>query len=322
MSADREAARAKFRESIRSRAGIYLIGVAGDSGTGKTTFTAALRHLFGDSLVSTITLDDYHLYGREERRSRDITPLAPEANNLEKLEDDLNRLKSGNPIRKMVYDHEKGILEGPVEFSPTPILIIEGLHTLFTPGLRKMMDFSFYVDPDPDVKREWKIKRDTGSRGYTKRDVLEQMQRREQDYRRFIAPQQEFADGVIRISFSRQGRDRGWQENVYRTTLLVGPSERSGSNVGFFIAVSPLLSLEAETFSIEYSHRERRGRNMAAVTFDGKFDRRMLSDLACSLMTDTGVDPLEIFGHRSLTPSEVVQLLLCWRVLQDISGGA
>lgn len=318
MSADREDARAKFRESIRSRAGTYIIGVAGDSGTGKTTFTAALRHLFGDTQVSTITLDDYHLFDREQRKYRDITPLAPDANNLEKLEADLHHLKEGNPVQKMVYNHKKGILEGPVVFSPAPILIVEGLHALFTPGLRKMLDFSLYVDPDPDVKREWKLKRDTGTRGYTKREVLEQMRRREHDYLRYIAPQKDFADSIIRISFSRQGRELGWQNNVYRTTLFLVPSEGQGDDTGFLIAIHPLLSLKAGPFSVEYARKEEGGRGMAALTFDGTFDRRFLSGPSASLMADTGVDPLEIFGHESLTPPEVVQLLLCWRVLQDI----
>jgi phosphoribulokinase len=310
--------RASFLRMLTSRPATFIIGVAGDSGTGKTTFTASLRHLLGDTLVSTLTLDDYHLLDREQRRERNITPLAPEANDLQKLEDDLRILKSGSPVRKRVYNHEKGILEGPVDFAPTPILIVEGLHSIFTSGLRDLMDFSLYVDPDPDVKREWKLKRDTGKRGYTEREALEEMHRREKDYSRYIAPQKDFADAVIRISFSRQGRDLGWQENVYQTTLLSVPSEESDDGIGFFIAIPPLFSEKAGTFSIEYGKQEMGARAMAALTFDGRFDRNFVSGLAGSLMDDTGVDSLEMFGQGLLTPAEVVQLLLCWRVLQDI----
>ena len=49
---------------------------------GKTTFTNAIRQIFGPDLVATITLDDYHKYDREERKRLDITPLHPDANNL------------------------------------------------------------------------------------------------------------------------------------------------------------------------------------------------------------------------------------------------
>jgi phosphoribulokinase len=310
--------RTSFLRMLASRPTIFIIGVAGDSGTGKTTFTASLRHLLGDTLVSTLTLDDYHLLDREQRRERNITPLAPEANDLQKLEDDLRLLKSGSPVRKSVYNHEKGILEGPVDFSPTPILIVEGLHSIFTEGLRDLTDFSLYVDPDPDVKREWKLKRDTGKRGYTEREALEEMHRREKDYQWYIAPQKDFADAVIRISFSRQGRDLGWHENIYQTTLLSVPSEESEDSIGFFITIPPLFSLKTGTFSIEYGMKEMGARPMAALTLDGKFNRGFVSGLAGSLMADTGVDPLAIFGEESLTSPEIVQLLLCWRVLQDI----
>jgi phosphoribulokinase len=311
-------ARTSFAKALQSRPNAFIIGVAGDSGTGKTTFTASLRHLFGDALVSTITLDDYHLLDREQRRARNITPLAPEANNLQQLEEDLRLLKSGHPIHKMVYNHGKGILEGPIDFSPTPILIVEGLHSLFSPGLRELTDFSLYVDPDPDVKREWKLKRDTGKRGYSAREALEEMQRREKDYLRYIAPQKDVADAVIRISFSRFGRDLGWQENVYRTTLLQVPPSRVEEDQELTIPLSPLLLLQSPGFSFEYARQEHGGRMMPGLTLDGSFDNRFLSGLAASINRDTGADPRDIFERDRLSPGEVVQVLLCWRVIRAI----
>ena len=85
-----------FREAVSARGGVYVIGVAGDSGSGKTSFTQSIRQLLGEELVSTITLDDYHLLDREQRKERDITPLAPEANDLGGLEKDVASLKQGS----------------------------------------------------------------------------------------------------------------------------------------------------------------------------------------------------------------------------------
>jgi phosphoribulokinase len=314
-------ARTSFQRTLQSRTSTFIIGVAGDSGTGKTTFTASLRHLLGDILVSTITLDDYHLFDREQRRARNITPLVPEANNLKGLEDDLLLLKSGHPIRKMVYNHEKGVLEGPIEFPPTPILIIEGLHSLFSPGVRELADFSLYVDPDPDVKREWKLKRDTGKRGYSEREALEEMQKREKDYLQYIAPQKDFADAVIQISFSRYGRDLGWQENMYRTTLLQVPPAGEEEDRELTISLSPLLSLQSRDFSFEYTRQKKGERVMSGMTFDGSFDHRFLSGPAASLKRDTGADPQDLFKKNMLSPAEVVQVLLCWRVIRAILQG-
>jgi phosphoribulokinase len=292
--------------------------VAGDSGTGKTLFTNVLRHLLGDTLVSTITLDDYHLFDREQRKVRNITPLDPEANDLAGLERDLRLLKAGKPIRKTVYNHARGTLEGPVGFSPTPIVIIEGLHSLSTQGIREQVDVSLYVDPDPDVKREWKLKRDTGKRGYSKREALEEMARREKDYLQYIAPQKEVADTVIRISFSRFGRDLGWQQNIYRTTIFQLPPDPTDEDLDLIITLKPLLTLRSEAFSFGYSRDDLGERMMSGLTFDGSYDPCFLSSLAASLKADTGTDPRDIFPESRLTPSEIVQVLFCWRVIRAL----
>jgi len=311
-------ARASFHAAIRNRPGAFIIGVAGDSGTGKTIFTSYLRHLLGDSLVSTITLDDYHLFDREQRKERNITPLDPEANDLAGLERDLRLLKAGKPIRKRVYNHDRGVLEGPVRFSPTPIVIIEGLHSLSTQGIQELVDVSLYVDPDPDVKKEWKLKRDTGKRGYSKREALEEMARREKDYVRYIAPQEDVADTIIQISFSRFGRDLGWQRNIYRTTLLQLPPDQGDEHRELIIDLDPLLTLLSPAFSFDYFRHDRGGRIMSGLSFDGSFDPCFLSSLASSLKADTGTDPRDIFPETHLTPSEIVQVLFCWRVIRAL----
>ena len=311
-------ARASFLAAVRNRTGAFIIGVAGDSGTGKTIFTGSLRHLLGDNLVSTITLDDYHLFDREQRKVRNITPLDPEANDLAGLERDLRLLKAGKPIRKKVYNHDRGTLEGPVGFMPTPIVIIEGLHSLSTRGIRELIDVSLYVDPDPDVKREWKLKRDTGKRGYSEREALEEMARREKDYLQYIAPQKEVADTVIRISFSRFGRDLGWQQNIYQTTLLQLPPDRGDEGLELTVGLAPLLTLRSPGFSFGYSPNDWGGRMMSRLSFDGSFDPCFLSSLAASLKADTGTDPRDIFPESRLTPSEIVQVLFCWRVIRAL----
>ena len=198
-----------FQEIIARSPLVFVIGVAGDSGSGKTTFTNAIRQIFGPDLVATITLDDYHKYDREERRRLDITPLHPDANNLAQLETDVARLKEGYAITKPVYNHTTGTFDPPVPFASKKIIILEGLHTLFTPRLRELLDFSVFVDPDQEVKYAWKQKRDTNNRGYSPAEVTEEITRRETDYEAFIAPQRCLADAVIRISVSRYGKEKG-----------------------------------------------------------------------------------------------------------------
>ena len=68
-----------FKEIIRRSPIVFTIGVAGDSISGKTTFTNPIRQIFGQELVATITLDDYHSYDRKERKQLDIPLFDPTA---------------------------------------------------------------------------------------------------------------------------------------------------------------------------------------------------------------------------------------------------
>ena len=75
------------------------------------------------------------------------------------------------------------MFDQPVIFYPKKILILEGLHTLFTPTLRKYLDFTLFVDPTKEVKSDWKIRRDIKMRGYSRDAVIQEMAEREPDVR-------------------------------------------------------------------------------------------------------------------------------------------
>ena len=308
-----------FREAVYARKGVYIIGVAGDSGSGKTSFTRSIRHLFGDELVSTITLDDYHLLDREQRKERNITPLVPEANNLPGLEKDLSALKEGKPIEKMVYNHSLGTLEGPVLFRPSKIVILEGLHTLYSDTLRELIDFSLYVDPADDVKQEWKLKRDMEKRGYTEREVLVEIKNRQHDYECYIAPQKEYADAVVHIAFSHYGRDLGWLKNIYRTTLSQIPIRGNFPGADLALSLPALMTILPGQFSLFYSREIHGGRTMASLTCDGEFDCQFISGITDFFSDQAGFRLCQILEERKiLTPPDIVRALLAWRIIQEI----
>jgi phosphoribulokinase len=303
-----------FKDIIVSSPRIFTIGVAGDSGSGKTTFTGAIRTIFGADLVSTITLDDYHIYDREERQKRHITPLAPEANDLLRLERDLAALKRGEEIQKPVYNHHNGRLDEPVSFSPTKIVILEGLHTLFTPRLRALMDFTLFVDPAPDVRHEWKIRRDVHSRGYPASDVLREIAERDPDYHAYIEPQQQFADAIIRIAHSRY--EGGPVENIYQVTLYQKKLDRICEDIDLSINLFDLLSLGDRNFLLEYHPELLFGREMSALTFDGELNSDIVRTLERSIEAQTRLHPIALFGNRpAVTAGEIVQLILSWRII-------
>ena len=305
-----------FQEFLSKSGYVYIIGVAGDSGSGKTTFTAAIRNLIGEDLVSTITLDDYHLYGREERNALQITPLSPQANDLASLERDVARLKQGLCVEKNRYNHRTGKIEGPVFFKPSKIIILEGLHPLFTPGLRALLDFSFFVDPAQDVKEEWKLKRDMGARGYTEQEVRREMAMRESDYQSYVAPQRHYARGIIGISFSQFGRSLGWKENIYRVSLALEPLSGMSRKVWMQLDLGTVLAGHSRPCSVKYLPVIEGGRLMGSIELDGGFPCESADILSTLLQGETGVDPRDFLPHCPLlTPTDLMQMIVCWRII-------
>jgi phosphoribulokinase len=144
-----------------------------------------------------ICLDDYHSLDRAGRTARQITALHPDANHLDLMGQHMRLLRQGETIFKPVYDHSNGTF-GPPEFvEPKPLVLINGLHALFTPELRRQWDVSVFLDPHPTLRVEWKIKRDTSKRGYTRAEVIEQLEQRRHDSEAYVMPQRELADIVI-----------------------------------------------------------------------------------------------------------------------------
>ena len=305
-----------FKEIIAHSPIVFTIGVAGDSGSGKTTFTNAIRQIFGPELVATITLDDYHIYDREERRRLNITPLNPDANDIARLESDIAHLKSGLAIKKPVYNHATGAFNPPVPFASKKIIILEGLHTLFSPRLRELVDFSIFVDPEQEVKYEWKRRRDMEGRGYSSGEVEEEIARREHDYKTYIAPQRCFADAVIRIGYSKYGREKGPANNIYQISLLQNRMKHAIRGIDLNIDLHSLLSFHDRDFLIEFSTQPVDCARMRALTIDGEMNYETIRKLEKSVEEQTGVHPIAIFEHRKMvTATDIAQLILSWRII-------
>jgi phosphoribulokinase len=259
-----------FKDAIAASPYIFTLGVAGDSGSGKSSFTEGIRSIFGTDLVSTITLDDYHSLDRDGRKIQGLTALNPMANRINQIEKDLDLLKRGMLIEKPVYNHSTGNFDPPVIFHPKKILILEGLHTLFTPTLRKNLDFTLFVDPSKEVKSDWKIRRDVKTRGYSRDAVLQKITEREPDYERYIAPQKEFADAVIGIDYSEYGRHLGEDRNVYRITLSQNKMKHPMQNIDLSLDLYSILSLSERNFSLKFLTSERNGHKMGEMIMDGE----------------------------------------------------
>ncbi len=178
---------------------VVLIGVAGDSGCGKSTFLRRLTDLFGEDFVTVICLDDYHCLDRKQRKETGITALDPRANNFDLMAEQMKALKEGRAIDKPIYNHETGLLDPAERIEPNHIIVIEGLHPLYDERVRNLIDFSVYLDISDEVKIAWKIQRDMAERGHRYEDVLFAINARKPDFTAYIDPQKQYADVVIQV---------------------------------------------------------------------------------------------------------------------------
>ncbi|MGB7414100.1 MAG: phosphoribulokinase [Thermosynechococcaceae cyanobacterium] len=178
---------------------VVLIGVAGDSGCGKSTFLQRLEDLFGAEFMTVICLDDYHSLDRKGRKETGITALDPRANNFDLMYEQIKALKNKQAIDKPIYNHETGELDPPERIEPNHIVVIEGLHPLYDERVRSLIDFSVYLDISDEVKIAWKIQRDMAERGHTYEDILASINARRPDFDAYIDPQKQHADVVIQI---------------------------------------------------------------------------------------------------------------------------
>jgi phosphoribulokinase len=196
-----------------------MLAIAGDSAAGKTTLTRGLVEALGPERCVSMCTDDYHRYDRAERKELPFTALHPDCNYLEIMEQHLQLLATGAPILKPVYDHATGELVRPELVEPAPVVIVEGLFPLHSKLARACFDVTVYLDPPEEIRRDWKIARDTGKRGYDTEQVLAELERREEESAAYVRPQRSKADVVVRFA-PIEGRDDPTDTPLSATVML------------------------------------------------------------------------------------------------------
>lgn len=218
-----------------------FLGVVGDSAAGKSTLAGGIAAILGTDRVAVLQADDYHRHSRAERRQLGLTPLAPEANHLDILEQHLCLLRRGQPILKPVYDHATGTLRPPERLDAKPFVIVEGLLAYHSRGMRDCFDVKVFVEPDESLRTSWKLARDCAQRGYSLDEARQSMERRADDSAAHIQPQRSFADIVVRFAPAAQDEPHLNARHLLRPTLAhpdLGPVLDAGGKGGFHLALA------------------------------------------------------------------------------------
>ncbi len=179
----------------------FIIGVAGGSGSGKSTVTREVLAAVGASLVAVLMQDDYYLdqseLSFEERCKTNYDH--PDAFDWPLLMAHVKALREGHAIDMPVYDFKRHCrAENTVSIQPAPIIVLEGLFALFDPELRKMLSLKVFVDTAPDVRFIRRLQRDIAERGRTAENVIEQyMQTVRPMHKQFIEPTKRNAHVIL-----------------------------------------------------------------------------------------------------------------------------
>lgn len=178
-----------------------VIGIAGGSGSGKTTVQRRVMERFGPRRIALLDHDAYYrdLSHLDPNKRARFNFDHPDALETDLLVDHVDRLLAGEAIEKPTYSfetHSRLDVTEPVE--PRPVVLIDGILVLAEPALRERMDVKLYVDAAPDVRLMRRLERDIHERGRTVESVLEQYRRTVRPmHLEFVEPSKRHADVII-----------------------------------------------------------------------------------------------------------------------------
>lgn len=179
---------------------IILIGIAGGTGSGKTTLTRHLKDHFGDE-VTVISHDNYYKrqVGKTYEERAQVNYDHPNAFDTDLLIQHLKQLKSGHSIECPVYsyvDHNR--TDETREILPTKVIIVEGILIFQDEALRSLFDIKIFVETDADVRILRRALRDVEERGRTLQSVVTQyLTTVKPMHEQYVEPSRKYADIVV-----------------------------------------------------------------------------------------------------------------------------
>lgn len=180
---------------------ITVIGVAGGTGSGKSTLVKRLQEAFKDDDVATIC-HDYYYKAHPELTYEERTKLNydhPKAFDTDMMVEHIKALKNNVPIERPVYSFvEHNRTEEKVTVKPSKVIIVDGILIFENKELRDLMDIKVYVDTDADIRLARRILRDVRERGRSMESVITQYTSTVKPmHEEFVEPSKKYADVII-----------------------------------------------------------------------------------------------------------------------------
>lgn len=180
---------------------IKLIGIAGGSGSGKTTFAKKLINLVEEP-ITLFHMDSYYLPEQPQKhytKSGKPNFDHPEAFDWELLRNHLFSLKEGRDVESPIYDFKTSSRTSQTETTrATGVVIFEGIFTLFDSEIRNLFDIKVFLHVDSDIRFTRRLNRDVQERGRSLDSVIDQYYETVRPmHQKFLEPQKQFADFIV-----------------------------------------------------------------------------------------------------------------------------
>lgn len=177
------------------------LGVAGGTGSGKTSVAQAILDEVGRERIAFLAQDSYYRDVRwsSDEQLRHHNFDHPDALDNELLIEHLRTLKAGRPVAVPIYDFVRHVrLEQTVQVDSRPVILLEGILLFVEPELRELLDLKVYVDTAADVRLMRRVHRDIEERGRTVEDVFRQYRETVRPmHREFVEPSKRYADVIV-----------------------------------------------------------------------------------------------------------------------------
>ena len=168
--------------------------IAGDSGVGKDTLSNEIANLFAQQEVALLLGDDYHLYERGETSWQSTTHLSLEANDLDAMGRDFQKLLMRESVFVKHYDHVVGRFTLPRKIKSSQLILVNGLHTHLIPG-NQFTDLKVFLSMEEELRIKLKIERDrTQRKQIDENQIRSSIAARVPHYEKYVKPQSETAD--------------------------------------------------------------------------------------------------------------------------------
>jgi uridine kinase len=178
-----------------------VIGIAGGTGSGKTTVAKVIIDRVGANHIALLPHDAYYkdLANLESAQRALINYDHPDSLETSLLIEHIKRLRNLQPIELPIYDfvtHTRTLNTAHID--PQPVILVEGILILAEKGLRELFDVKIYVDTDPDIRFIRRLERDIAERGRTSSSVIHQyMTTVRPMHLEFVEPSKRYADVII-----------------------------------------------------------------------------------------------------------------------------